>query len=295
MRLKSNLYKDSYGNIFFSKTIQGERIVLPAHTKNPNTANKLHSLLEYHALKQFYEPKPKIKHIGFSKLVTKFLNEKHDWTPKTRETYEYILKTYAKTTCLPDNRATADGFKRRVNVVLNWGKKHGYSTDIKKFSLGKPVPRHRVFHTKELNIILSKFKNRDFQRFVQFAYYTGARRGEIHHLKEGQIMGNRMQVFGKTGERYIKLNEQAKKVLEKKRTLWQYKTDYVSKTFKKNCRRLGITNARFHDLRRTFGLNLIKKGMPIFQVSKLLGHSTVKTTEQHYAPLLIEDIEDFSI
>jgi len=108
-------------------------------------------------------------------------------------------------------------------------------------------------------------------------------------------MGNRMQVFGKTGERYIKLNEQAKKVLEKKRTLWQYKTDYVSKTFKKNCRRLGITNARFHDLRRTFGLNLIKKGMPIFQVSKLLGHSTVKTTEQHYAPLLIEDIEDFSI
>ena len=57
MRLKSNLYKDNYGNIFFSKTIQGKRIVLPARTKNPNTANKLHSLLEYHALKQFYEPK----------------------------------------------------------------------------------------------------------------------------------------------------------------------------------------------------------------------------------------------
>ena len=108
-------------------------------------------------------------------------------------------------------------------------------------------------------------------------------------------MGYRMQDFGKTGERYIKLNEQAKKVLEKQGTLWLYKTDYVSKTFKKNCRRLGITNARFHDLRRTFGLNLIKKGMPIFQVSKLMGHSTVKTTEQHYAPLLIEDIEDFTV
>ena len=40
MRLKSNLYKDNYGNIFFSKTIQGERIVLPTHTKNPSTANK---------------------------------------------------------------------------------------------------------------------------------------------------------------------------------------------------------------------------------------------------------------
>ena len=161
---------------------------MPAHTKNPNTANKLHSLLEYFALKQFYEPKPKIRHIGFSKLVTKFLNEKHDWTLKTRETYKYVLKTYARTTYLPENRATADGFKRRVNVVLNGVKSTVIQTDIKKFSLGKPVPRYRVFHTKELNIILSKFKNRDFQRFVQFSYYTGARRGEIHHLKEEQIM-----------------------------------------------------------------------------------------------------------
>ena len=295
MRLKSNLYKDNYGNIFFSKTIQGERIVLPTHTKNPVTANKLHAVLEYHALKQYYEPAPKLKHIGFSQLVKKFLSAKHDWTDKTRETYEYILNTYARNPVLPENKATADGFKRRVNVVLNWGKKHGYSTDTKKFILGKTVPRHRVFHAKELDMILNRFDNRDFQRFVQFAYYTGARRGEIHQLKSDQIIDSRMQVFGKTGERFIKLNEQAKKVLEQQGPLWQYKTDFISKTFKKNCRRLGIANARFHDLRRTFGLNLIKNGMPIFQVSKLMGHSTVKTTEQHYAPLLIDDIEDFII
>ena len=295
MRLKSNLYKDNYGNIFFSKTIQGERIVLPTHTKNPSTANKLHSVLEYHALKQFYDPKPKIIHISFTKLVTRFLNEKHDWTPKTRETYEYVLKTYAKTTCLPENKATADGFKRRVNVVLNWGKKNGYSTDIRKFTLGKTVPRHRVFHAKELDIILSKFKNKEFQRFVRFAYYTGARRGEVNSLDKVQILSDRLQVFGKTGERYIKLNDQAKEVLLKQKSLWRYKPEYISKMFKKNCRRLSIENARFHDLRRTFGFNLIKKGMPIFQVSKLLGHTSVITTEQHYAPILIGDIQNFKL
>ncbi len=144
-------------------------------------------------------------------------------------------------------------------------------------------------------MILSKYKDETSQRFVQFAYYTGARRGEIHQLISEQIIDSRIQVFGKTGEQYIKLNEQAKKVLEKQGLLGQYKTDFISKKFKKNCRRLGIKNARFHDLRRTFGLNLIKKGMPIFQVSKLIGHTTVKTTEQHYAPLLIDDIEDFAI
>ena len=63
---------------------------------------------------------------------------------------------------MPKNKATADGFKRRVNVVLNWGEKNGYSTDIKKFKLGKTVPRHRVFNAKELDMILNKFENKDF-------------------------------------------------------------------------------------------------------------------------------------
>ena len=116
MSLKSNLYKDSHGNIFYAKMIQGERIVLPAHTKNNSIANKLHSILEYNALKKFYEPDVKEKYISFSKLVNKFLNEKHDWTDKTWETYKYVLNTYAKSLHLPKNKATADGFKRRVNV-----------------------------------------------------------------------------------------------------------------------------------------------------------------------------------
>jgi len=295
MSLKSNLYKDTYGNIFYAKMIQGERIVLPAHTKNSSIANKIHPILEYNALKQFYEPVNKEKHISFSKLVDKFLHEKHDWTERTREVYEYILNTYARNPVLPKNKATADGFMRRVNVVLNWGKRNGYRTDMQKFKLGKTVPRHRVFNAKELEMILNKCKDESFQRFVQFAYYTGARRGEIHQLKSDQIMDSRMQVFGKTGERFIKLNKQAEDVLCKQNVLWKYNLNYITKNFKKNCRRLGVRNARFHDLRRTFGLNLIKKGMPIFQVSKLIGHTTVKTTEQHYAPLLIDDIEDFTI
>ena len=49
---------------------------------------------------------------------------------------------------------------------------------------------------------------------------------------------------------------------------------------------LGIKNAQFHDLRRTFGLNLSKQGMSIYKISKLLRHKSVKTTEQHYASIL---------
>jgi len=102
-------------------------------------------------------------------------------------------------------------------------------------------------------------------------------------------------VRGKTGRRYVKLNGQAKEIIHNQDELWNYSKDYVSHKFKKEIRKLGIKNGRFHDLRRTFGLNLIKQGMSIYKVSKLLGHASVRTTEQHYAPLLTIEIEDFEL
>ena len=106
---------------------------------------------------------------------------------------------------------------------------------------------------------------------------------------------NRLKVTGKTGERFIKLNSQAQHILYSTEKIWQYTGDFITKKFKWNVRRLNIKDARFHDLRRTFGLNLIKAGMPIFEVSKLLGHTSVKTTQEHYAPLLVDDIKDFTL
>ena len=102
-------------------------------------------------------------------------------------------------------------------------------------------------------------------------------------------------VEGKTGPRMLKFNLQAQKVLSEQKELWNYSKDFVSHKFKKECRKLEIQNARFHDLRRIFGYNLIKQGMSIFKVSKLLGHASVRTTEKHYAPLIATDIEDFSL
>ena len=53
--------------------------------------------------------------------------------------------------------------------------------------------------------------------------------------------------------------------------LWDYTKDFVSHKFKKEARRLGIPDIRFHDLRRTFGYNLIRQGRPIYEVSKAIG------------------------
>ena len=38
-----------------------------------------------------------------------------------------------------------------------------------------------------------------------------------------------------------------------------------------------------HRLRDTFAVDLLEKGVPLEEVSKLLGHESIKTTERHYS------------
>jgi integrase/recombinase XerD len=40
---------------------------------------------------------------------------------------------------------------------------------------------------------------------------------------------------------------------------------------------------RAHRLRDTFAVDLLQKGVPLEEVSKLLGHESIKTTERSYA------------
>ena len=101
-----------------------------------------------------------------------------------------------------------------------------------------------------------------------------------------------MIVEGKSGRRAVRLASQARKILDENPP-WNYSKDYVIKAWSRNRKRLGLQDARMHDLRRTFGYNLIKQGRPIYEVSKLLGHSSVTTTERHYAPLMATEIEEF--
>jgi integrase len=45
-----------------------------------------------------------------------------------------------------------------------------------------------------------------------------------------------------------------------------------------------VANCHPHRFRDTFAVSLLLKGVTLDSVSKLLGHSSIKITERHYAP-----------
>lgn len=64
--------------------------------------------------------------------------------------------------------------------------------------------------------------------------------------------------------------------------------DVRIKTF---CEAIGITYRSSHACRRTYATTLIDGGIPISDVSRDLGHSSVITTQQHYYKLRVENID----
>ena len=285
----ASLYQKK-GTYYLSVSLDGKRKVQSLQTKSYPVAKKLKQHVEFELLKELHGLNQKSKKIALKDLAPKYLIYDHDWSPATREHAKYVLKSYLTSTILPINSASADSFKRRLNAVINWGVRQGYECiDLKKFKLFSPPARLRVFTPDEIKIIINDFEPIGFRKFCEFAYNTGGRSGEIRVLSDDNLKNGNLLVKGKTGFRTIVLNQRATVLLD----WFNYSKDNVSHRFKKECRRYGIKDGRFHDLRRTFGYKLILNGMPIYHVSKLLGHSSVTTTERHYAPLMATEIEEF--
>ena len=163
------------------------------------------------------------------------------------------------------------------------------------------------FSRKELQELLSTVKEGWFKELVAFAALSGMRRGEILNLRwENVDLPNRLirvqsdaSFSTKTGKnRIIPLNEIAAQLLiQRRRDLsaeyvfsvagHRISPRYVSHKLKKYVRKAGVNpNLHFHSLRHSFATYLVQAGVSIYEVQKLLGHSSVVMTQiySHLAP-----------
>ena len=279
---------------YITASYENQRLTRSLRTKSKKVALKLKSGIELELLEELTGVSNRKLNLPFEEVVSRYLSYDHNWSKRTRELNTYILKAYISGKTLPPHPTTKAIHRRMINICWNWGFKNGLVKKALKLEGDtKGESRNRVLSDSELKTLLDEIRDNRFNLFVRFAYYTGARSGEIRSISRENIFSNHIVAYGKSGKRLIKLNHQAQEIISGLDELWDYTKDFVSHKFKKEARRLGIPDIRFHDLRRTFGYNLIRQGRPIYEVSKLLGHSSVTTTEHHYAPLLTTEIDDF--
>ena len=159
----------------------------------------------------------------------------------------------------------------------------------------------RFLNQDEVEALLEAVDDPDYHDLFVTYLNTGARRIELLEIsftwKDVDIKGKRIHLSGKGSSRYVPMNNVVLGILTRRkksgiRVPFPMDYHYLYKKFKQYAETAEIENVTLHDLRKTFGSMLIGKGVDIYRVSKLLGHSSVTVTESHYVDILDRDLAD---
>lgn len=174
-----------------------------------------------------------------------------------------------------------------------------------------PEPELVFFSRDEFRALLNAIKESWLKDVVIFAALTGMRKGEIINLQWKDVDLKRRLITVQSNDnfttkrgkrRIVPMNDTILELLQNRQV--QAMSEYVftkaggridkdwnSALFKKYVIQLGLNpKLHFHRLRASFASWLVMDGVPIFAVSKLLGHSDVSITVQHYAHLAPENL-----
>lgn len=158
-------------------------------------------------------------------------------------------------------------------------------------SFKEEPPKQRFLTEDEYSRILSICKP-DEKAVVQLLANTGLRASELCNLTPQNISHDQkyLTIVGKGRKcRTIPLNENCRKIFSSYFSK-SYNRDSLYYLCKKLSRKAGIPIAGPHSYRHFFATRLIQKGVPIAKVSRILGHSSIKTTEQIYLHWLPHDL-----
>lgn len=168
---------------------------------------------------------------------------------------------------------------------------------IKPFRIPEKQPAY--FTPEQFSKWLDACDKEDIRDVSIVAIYTGMRLTELVNLRWNEVdFRNRMIILSNqntiTKSKKVRTIPMSIGLMQKMTDLQQHSKsdrvfafntsgnvqDYITKQFKKIVRKAGINGKlHFHSLRHSFASALVESGVGIYQVSKMLGHSTTKTTE----------------
>ncbi len=202
-----------------------------------------------------------------------------------------------------------------ISSSFTWAVNEGYlivnpCVNIKRLKTPQKLPL--FFSNTEFEKLLEVINNEEFRALVIIAVNTGLREMELLSLQWDQIffergiliLDNQNHITKSKKIRTLPLNSkvlsallQLKQPDNSNELVFQFEKITNRPKFVQNNFRTYIKLAKlnkklnFHSLRHTFASWLVQKGVSIYEVSKLLGHADIKTT-QIYAHLRSDDLRN---
>lgn len=177
----ASLYQRKNGTYYLSVAFQGKRQTRSLQTKSKEIAKKLIPSIEKEIMIELINGKQK-KDLPFKELAKRYLEYDHNWRASTLRLNTYKLKNYLQNG-YPKNKTTKAMMIRIINGCNKWGKEHGLINSYQRIKGGSDYdPRDRVLTKDELKILFDSVTPYHFNQFIRFAYYTGARSGEIRRI-----------------------------------------------------------------------------------------------------------------
>jgi site-specific recombinase XerD len=212
---------------------------------------------------------------------------------------------------------TARKYYLALGAAFERAKTWGHITEnpwreVKKPRTPEALPGY--FTREEFRLLLATLHDRDTRELVTVAGLTGLRRGELLAMEWDWVDFSRRVLTVKNSEgfttkskkaRVVPLCDEVVTVLLSRRERANEEAglvftrrgraivpDFVTHKLKKAIRRAGLpANLHFHSLRHSFASWLVQGGVSLYQVARLLGHSSTAVTEK-YAHLVPSDMHN---
>ena len=177
----ASLYRRKSGIYYLSVVFQGKRQTRSLETSSLELAKELTPALEKNLINEIINGKKK-QDLPFKELAKRYLEYDHNWRESTLKLNTYKLNYYLRYG-YPENKTTKAMTIRIINGCNKWGMEQGLINSYQRMKGGSDYdPRDRVLTKDELDILFDGVTPFHFNQFVRFAFYTGARSGEIRRL-----------------------------------------------------------------------------------------------------------------
>ena len=171
-----------------------------------------------------------------------------------------------------------------------------------------PKPKERemlpaYFSETDFRLFFSVIEESDFRELCITALLTGLRLSELLNLRWNDLdFGSKLILIRNTEtfttktrkNRIVPMSDELYRLLKDRKEAIRFECEVVfhnknggellytsvSQKFKKYIRRAGLNDKlHFHSLRHSFATALVSAGVSLYAVQKLLGHTTIRTTE----------------